>query len=108
MPSAMAIDRWGLANLRSEERAPERLGPDEVRVALKAISLNYRDVLVMRGTYSPGLTLPLIPCSDGAGVVLEVGSGVTEFEPDDRVCTHLVPDWHNGRLEPWMRSKTSL
>ena len=106
MPSAMAIDRWGLANLRSKERAPERLGPDEVRVALKAISLNYRDVLVMRGTYSPGLTLPLIPCSDGAGVVLEVGSGVTEFEPGDRVCTHLVPDWHNGRLEPWMRSKT--
>ena len=102
----MAIQRWGVANLRSENRAPERLGPDEVRVALKAISLNYRDVLVMRGRYDSGLTLPLIPCSDGAGVVLEVGSGVTEFGPGDRVCTHLVPDWHDGRLEPWMRRTT--
>ncbi len=106
MPLATAIHRFGLANLRAEPRASEILGEGQVRVAIKAVSLNYRDVLVMRGTYGPGLTVPLIPCSDGAGVVLEIGPGVSGLEPGDRVCTHMVPDWHDGRLEPRMRLTT--
>lgn len=106
MPQAMAIHRLGLANLRSEQRQAERLNPGEVRVGVKAVSLNYRDVIVMRGAYGAALSLPLIPCSDGAGVVLEVGPGVTEFEPGDHVCTHMVPDWQDGRLQPRMRLTT--
>jgi NADPH:quinone reductase-like Zn-dependent oxidoreductase len=106
MPLAMAIHRFGLANLRSEQRASEPIGEGLVRVAIKAVSLNYRDVLVMRGTYGAGLPLPLIPCSDGAGVVLEIGPGVTSLQPGDRVCAHMVPDWHDGRLEPQMRLTT--
>ena len=50
--------------------------------------------------------MPLIPCSDGAGVVLEIGPGVDDFTPGDRVCTHMVPDWQDGRLEPQMRLST--
>jgi len=106
MPLVMAIHRFGLANLRSEHRASEPIGEGLVRVAIKAVSLNYRDVLVMRGSYGAGLALPLIPCSDGAGVVLEIGSGVTGLAPGDRVCVHMVPDWHEGRLEPRMRLTT--
>jgi NADPH:quinone reductase-like Zn-dependent oxidoreductase len=86
--------------------APEALGADQVRVAIKAVSLNHRDVLVMRGTYGPGGALPLIPCSDAAGVVTEVGPGAAPLVPGDRVCTHMVPDWHAGRLEPQMRLTT--
>jgi NADPH:quinone reductase-like Zn-dependent oxidoreductase len=106
MPLVMAIHRFGVADLRSEQRPPETLGEGLVRVGIKAVSLNYRDVLVMRGTYGTGLALPLIPCSDAAGVVLEVGPHVTGFEPGDRVCTHMVPDWQDGRLEPRMRLTT--
>jgi NADPH:quinone reductase-like Zn-dependent oxidoreductase len=106
MLPVMAIQRFGLANLRSEHRVSERLERGLVRVAIKAVSLNYRDILVMRGTYGAGLSLPLIPCSDAAGVVLEVGPDVTGLAPGDRVCTHMVPDWQDGRLEPQMRLTT--
>jgi NADPH:quinone reductase-like Zn-dependent oxidoreductase len=102
----MAIRRFGLANLRSERRDPEPLEDGHARVAFRAVSLNHRDVLVMRGTYAAGLPLPLIPCSDGAGVVLEVGSGVPGLAPGDAVCSHMVPDWTDGRLEPRMRLTT--
>jgi NADPH:quinone reductase-like Zn-dependent oxidoreductase len=61
---------------------------------------------VVRGTYAPGLSVPLIPCSDGAGVVLEVGAGVSDLQPEDRVSTHMVPDWQDGALEPHMRLTT--
>lgn len=106
MTLAMSCQRLGLANLRSEVMAQEALGADQVRMAIKAVSLNHRDVLVMQGTYGPGLSLPLIPCSDAAGVVTEVGPGDTPLVPGDRVCTHMVPDWHAGRLEPQMRLTT--
>jgi NADPH:quinone reductase-like Zn-dependent oxidoreductase len=106
MPLVAAIQRFGVANLRSEHRPSEPIGEGLVRVAIKAVSLNHRDVLVMRGTYGAGLALPLIPCSDGAGVVLEAGAGVTRLAPGDRVCAHMVPDWHDGPLEPRMRLTT--
>jgi NADPH:quinone reductase-like Zn-dependent oxidoreductase len=106
MPLAMAIRRFGVANLRAEHRTTEPLGDGLVRVAIEAVSLNHRDLLVLRGTYGPGLALPLIPCSDGAGVVLETGVGVTGLAPGDRVCAHMVPDWHDGPLEPRMRLTT--
>ncbi len=106
MPRAMAIHRFGVAHLRAEHRASEPIGDGLVRVAIKAVSVNHRDVLVLRGTYGAGLALPLIPCSDGAGVVLETGTGGSNFAPGDRVCTHMVPDWHDGPLEPRMRLTT--
>ncbi len=106
MPLVMAIERFGVGNLRPDHRPAERLGPDLVRIDVKAVSLNYRDVLVVRGTYAAGLSVPLIPCSDSAGVVLEVGAAVRGVAPGDRVCTHMVPDWQHGRLEPRMRLTT--
>jgi NADPH:quinone reductase-like Zn-dependent oxidoreductase len=106
MPLAMAIDRFGLGNLRPDYRPPEVIGPGLIRIALKAVSLNYRDILVLRGTYDAGISVPLIPCSDGAGVVLEVGEGIEDVKAGDRVCTHMVPDWYDGPLQPRMRSTT--
>jgi NADPH:quinone reductase-like Zn-dependent oxidoreductase len=106
MPLAMAIERFGLGNLRPDYRAPEDIGPGLVRIAIKAVSLNYRDILVLRGTYDASLSVPLIPCSDAAAVVLEVGAGVRGLKVGDRVCTHMVPDWQDGPLQPRMRSTT--
>jgi len=49
----------------------------EVRVSLRAAALNHRDLWILRGQYA-GLKWPIIPGSDGAGVVTAVGEGVSE------------------------------
>jgi NADPH:quinone reductase-like Zn-dependent oxidoreductase len=82
--------------LRSEELPDPAPGAGEVLVRLRAVSLNYRDLMVCRGHYSRNLPLPLIPLSDGAGEVAEVGPGVTRFKPGDRVTPALMLAWHDG------------
>ncbi|WP_055567665.1 type I polyketide synthase [Streptomyces atriruber] len=62
--------------------AEEPLGPDEVRVAVRATGVNFRDVLVSLGVVPDREALF---GSEGAGVVLEVGSGVTGLAVGDRV-----------------------
>nr|WP_070197213.1 type I polyketide synthase [Streptomyces oceani] len=74
-----------MALVRSEGRRP--LGPDEVRVAVRAAGLNFRDVLIALRMY-PG-EAPL--GSEAAGVVLEVGTSVSDLEPGDSVMG-LIPD----------------
>lgn len=90
--------RFGSENLRFEDAAAERPGPGEVLVGLRAASLNYRDLLILKGLYNPRLPLPQVPVSDGAGEVLEVGEGVTEFAAGDHVITHPVVGWEDGRF----------
>lgn len=69
---------FGLENLKQTTRdLSESLAPKEVLVRLTATSLNYRDYLMVIGTYNPRQKLPLVPCSDGAGIVEAVGSEVS-------------------------------
>jgi NADPH:quinone reductase-like Zn-dependent oxidoreductase len=88
---------FGLDNLALVERPDPRPGFGQVLVRLRAASLNYRDLLTVEGKYNPRQKLPLIPCSDGAGEVVEVGEGVTRFQPGDRVCTVFAQKWIAGR-----------
>ncbi len=90
---------FGLENLRLTEVEPSAPGPGEVAVDVRAFSLNYRDLLVIQGTYNPKLSLPATPVSDGAGVVAAVGEGVTRVNKDDRVMTQFVADWVDGPFE---------
>lgn len=62
-----------------------RPGPGEVLVRIKAAGMNHLDTWVRRGMPGMRLPLPMIPGSDGAGVVEEIGAGVTAFKPGDRV-----------------------
>lgn len=94
----------GVGSLRLEERARPVLGPGDVRVRWRALSFNYRDVLVALGHYGAGVSFPLVPGSDAAGEVLETGAGVTDLRAGDRVCSHMVPDWHDGGLSPSARA----
>lgn len=88
---------WGLDNLKLEEvpDAPQP-GPGQVRLELRAASLNYRDLLMVTGAYNPKQQLPLIPCSDGVGVVESVGEGVADPKPGDRVCPIFAQEWFDG------------
>ena len=80
---------------------------DEVLVKLHAASLNYRDVMVAKGTYNPRMKLPTVPFSDGAGEIVEIGKNVTRWKVGDRVCPSVVSAWIDG--EPTAaRSKTAI
>jgi NADPH:quinone reductase-like Zn-dependent oxidoreductase len=71
-------------------------GPGEVLIRLRAVSLNYRDLLMSKGLYNPRLKMPAIPISDGAGEVVATGAGVTRFKPGDRVTPNFMPAWVDG------------
>lgn len=90
-------DRFGYENLVLVERPEPEPGPGEVVVRVRAVSLNYRDHLMITGAYNPRQPLPLVPCSDGAGDVVKVGPGVTRFKVGDRVLAHFAQDWIAGR-----------
>ncbi|MFM7204929.1 MAG: zinc-dependent alcohol dehydrogenase family protein [Myxococcota bacterium] len=87
---------FGLDHLTLTERPSIPLQEGQVRVAVKAASLNYRDLMTVQGQYNPRQKLPLIPCSDGAGEVLEVGPGVRELKAGDRVMTLFAQGWLSG------------
>jgi NADPH:quinone reductase-like Zn-dependent oxidoreductase len=93
---AFEFRSFGLDNLALVERPDPRPGPGQALVRLRAVSLNYRDLLTVEGKYNPKQKLPLIPCSDGAGEVVEAGEGVTRVAPGDRVCTVFAPKWLAG------------
>jgi NADPH:quinone reductase-like Zn-dependent oxidoreductase len=87
---------FGVDNLRLVERPEPSAGPGQVVVAMRAASLNYRDLLMVRGLYNPRQPLPLIPCSDGVGEVVAVGEGVSRVGVGDRVATVFSQTWIAG------------
>jgi len=92
------LQAFGLENLKRAERVPPEPGANEVMVRLRAVSLNYRDLLVVQGKYNPRMSLPRVPLSDGAGEVVAVGAEVTVWKPGDRVVIPFFPDWLDGDL----------
>jgi NADPH:quinone reductase-like Zn-dependent oxidoreductase len=68
----------------------------EVLVRLRAATLNYRDLLTVKGGYGSRQKFPLVPVSDGAGVVEHVGPGVREFADGDRVIGSFFESWLSG------------
>lgn len=93
---AYEIQEFGIDNLAVAQRDVPRLGPLDVLVKMHAVSLNYRDLMVVKGTYNPRMKLPAVPFSDGAGEVTAVGDGVTRWKPGDRVMPIFVQGWLDG------------
>jgi NADPH:quinone reductase-like Zn-dependent oxidoreductase len=88
--------REGLDALTLVERETPALGPGDVRVRVRAVSLNYRDVAVARG--AKNRKAPIVAASDGAGEVVAVGGPGLGLSPGDRVAANFFPTWQSGDL----------
>jgi NADPH:quinone reductase-like Zn-dependent oxidoreductase len=87
----------GIDRLVWHAQARRPLADHEVRVRIRAVALNYRDLMLARGTAGvPGRTV--VPASDSAGEVVEVGAAVTGLQAGDRVISTFFPDWLAGPL----------
>jgi NADPH:quinone reductase-like Zn-dependent oxidoreductase len=78
------------------ERRPAALGPHDVRVRIRAVSLNYRDIVIARN--AKARPAPVVPVSDGAGEVIQLGSAVASRKLGDRVAGAFFPTWSEGEL----------
>ncbi|MGA7106129.1 MAG: NAD(P)-dependent alcohol dehydrogenase [Terracidiphilus sp.] len=94
------ISSFGVDSLEFVERPDAEPGPGEVKVKIRAVSLNYRDLMMIKGSYNPKMKLPRIPCSDGAGEVVAVGKSVTAWKPGDRVAGIFMQNWSDGPPTP--------
>lgn len=88
-----------MANLHYEEIDDPKAGPGEIVVRLRHAALNRRDVFVRQGLY-PGIQVPSIPGSDGAGVVAELGEGVEGVKVGDEVVINPAIGWGNNPKFP--------
>jgi NADPH:quinone reductase-like Zn-dependent oxidoreductase len=86
----------GLDSVTLAQRPDPHPGAGQVLLRMKAWSLNYRDLLVAKGTYGASPPLGRIPLSDGVGEVVEVGAGVTRVKPGDRVAGIFMQGWIAG------------
>ena len=83
---AVRIHEHGGTDVLKWEDIPNKQCPDDkVRVKIKAAALNHLDIWIRNGLPGLSLPLPLIMGSDGAGIVTEVGSQVSNFNPGDEV-----------------------
>lgn len=104
---AYEINKFGIDNLTKTEIPEPKAGKGEVLIKIKAVSLNYRDLMVVSGTYNPRMKLPAIPFSDAAGEIVEIGEGVKKWKVGDRVMPIFVQHWYDGRLNDEIR-RTAL
>jgi NADPH:quinone reductase-like Zn-dependent oxidoreductase len=98
---------FGIENLQIVEHPQPRPGPGQVLIKLRAWSLNFRDLMMVKGAYNPRLKFPVLPLSDGVGEVVEVGAGTTRFKIGERAAAAFMPAWTAGMLTD-AKGKTAL
>jgi NADPH:quinone reductase-like Zn-dependent oxidoreductase len=101
------IQQFGIENLALVERAEPAIKETEVLVRFHAASLNYRDLMMVKGSYNPKLKTPLVPFSDGAGEVVAVGESVTKWKTGDRVSPIFMQGWIDGAIS-YEKARTAL
>jgi NADPH:quinone reductase-like Zn-dependent oxidoreductase len=93
---AYPIRQFGLDHLEQVELPMLQIAPGMVLIRVHAVSLNYRDLMIVQGFYNPKMALPRIPCSDGAGEVIAIGKDVSRVQVGDRVCGIFMQRWLDG------------
>ncbi len=104
---AYEIQQFGIENLALVERDEPQISETQVKVKFHAFSLNYRDLMMVKGFYNPRLKMPLVPFSDGAGEVVEIGENVTKFKVGDRVMPIFMQGWIDGAIDAG-KARTAL
>jgi NADPH:quinone reductase-like Zn-dependent oxidoreductase len=104
---AYEINEFGIENLSVVEREMPHPAANEVLVKFHAASVNYRDLMMVKGDYNPKLKTPLVPFSDGAGEVVAVGENVSKWKIGDRVCPIFMQGWIDGDIE-FKKARTAL
>ena len=90
----------GIDALIKLERPMPKPARRQVLVKVLACSLNYRDLAIARGTYRLPVRDNIVPLSDGAGEVIEVGDGVGSVKPGDKVAGNFFQRWSAGEPGP--------
>jgi NADPH:quinone reductase-like Zn-dependent oxidoreductase len=106
-------------NLKMLEESIPSPDKSEILVKIRGISLNYRDIAIITGSYPAPVKANVIPCSDVAGEVINVGSSVEGIKPGDRVIAtfdvsnlygtpldHLHA--HGGSIDGFLREFVTL
>ncbi|MGI9056724.1 MAG: zinc-dependent alcohol dehydrogenase family protein [Pyrinomonadaceae bacterium] len=101
------INEFGIENLTLAEREKPEPKESEVLVKFHAASLNYRDLMMVKGAYDPRLKTPLVPLSDGAGEVVAIGEAVTKWKIGDKVCPIFMQGWTDGEIDA-AKARTAL
>jgi NADPH:quinone reductase-like Zn-dependent oxidoreductase len=107
MRSFVLKNGFGIENLHCDEVREPKPGPGEILVRMRAWSLNYRDLLVIRGVYAPKLNFPFQILSDGVGEVVETGPGVSGIKTGQRVAGAFMQKWVEGNLDE-AKAKSAL
>lgn len=94
---AYQLQAHNLDSLKLIELREPTVDRNDVLVKIKANSMNYRELLILRGGYDRNHKIPVIPGSDGAGEVVSVGENVKTFQPGDRVAGTFFRDWESGK-----------
>lgn len=81
------------------EKPSPSAGAGCVKIRIRAVSLNYRDLMVAKGTYGGSIHPGLIPLSDGAGEIVELGEGVSGWKIGDRVMSSFFQTWIDGPVQ---------
>ena len=96
MKAWQIVSDGGVDGLSLADVATPEPGPGEVRVRMRANSVNYRDLTTIEDPVSRKLPYPTVPNSDGAGEVTALGDGVTGVAVGDRVASCFFSDWQAG------------
>ena len=90
---AWELHGFGRGNLVLTDKPIPEPSPTEVLVRVGAVSLNYRDKLLVEGFYNPGMRFPMTQVADAVGQVVEIGDEVTRFRVGDRVIVQYCTRW---------------
>jgi len=105
---ALQAHAFGIDALRLGERDVPRPRRGEILIRVRAASLNYRDLVILKGAYLPTLPMPYVPASDACGEVVEIGEEVSRFKVGDRAMPIYTQGWHDGMPTPEQRTKRTL
>ena len=97
---AYRIDRFGSVDGIVLRSSPDpRPGLREVLMRVRASSLNYRDLMILKGGGRGPTKIGVVPLSDGAGEVAAIGEGVTRVKIGDRIAGCFRTRWFGGSIK---------